>query len=122
MRLTSDTCETFFTPKAFASTLAATINPVCSNVAFGGNWSESIVTTDELNVQLDIIALAVRDCTNRDVEDEALLNAMLYVRKNVEKGPMLCAAFFKAVRIENQGLRLTEVKKVERIIQQWAGI
>ena len=93
-----------------------------SNVAFGGNWSESIVTTDELNVQLDIIALAGRDCTNRDVEDEALLNAMLYVRKNVEKGPMLCAAFFKAVRIENQGLRLTEVQKVERIIRQWAGI
>lgn len=92
------------------------------NLAFGGNWSEEILVTDELNRALDAITLAATNCGVRDVEDEALLSAMLYVRKNVEKGPMLCAAFFKAIRIENQGLRYIEVCKVEHQIRQWAGM
>lgn len=92
------------------------------NVAFGGNWSEDILVKDELNVMLEVIEQAVTNCSTRDVEDEALLNAMLYVRKNVEKGPMLCAAFFKAIRIENQGMRYTEACKVEYMIRMWAGV
>jgi hypothetical protein len=93
-----------------------------SNVAFGGNWSEEILVNDELSKILNVIERAVQDCMERDVEDEALLNAMLYVRKNIEKGPMLCAAFFKAIRIENQGLRYTETRKVELMIRSWAGV
>jgi hypothetical protein len=93
-----------------------------SNVAFGGNWSEEILTNDELYAVLDVIALAAAECMSRDVEDEALLNAMLFIRKNIEKGPMLCAAFFKAIRIENQALRYREVGKVEDMIRQWAGV
>ena len=93
-----------------------------SNVAFGGNWSEEILVNDELNAVLDVIAQAVTHCAQRDVEDEALHRAMLYIRKNVEKGPMLCAAFFRALRIENQGLRYTETCKVEYMIRQWAGL
>ena len=92
------------------------------NVAFGGNWSEEILVKDELRIVLGVIEQAVTNCSTRDVEDEALLNAMLYVRKNVEKGPMLCAAFFKAIRIENQGLRYTEACKVEYMIRMWAGV
>jgi hypothetical protein len=93
-----------------------------SNVAFGGNWSEQILVNDELQAVLDVIQNAVADCMDRDVEDEALLNAMLYVRKNVEKGPMLCAAFFKAIRIQNQALRYDEVSNVEQMIRLWAGV
>jgi hypothetical protein len=93
-----------------------------SNVAFGGNWSEEILVNDELEAVLNVIAQAVTHCANRDVEDEALLNAMLYIRKNVEKGPMLCTAFFKAIRIENQGLRQAESCKAEYLIRQWAGV
>jgi|GEM_PF-224465 len=93
-----------------------------SNVAFGGNWSEEILVNEELRAVLDVIAQAVTHCASRDVEDEALLNAMLYVRKNIEKGPMLCRAFFKAIRIENQGLRYSQVSKVEYQIRMWAGV
>lgn len=93
-----------------------------SNVAFGGNWSEQILAADELKLELDIIAQAVTQCTSRNVEDEALHRALLYIHKNVEKGPMLYAAFFKALRIENQGLRYREVSKVEHMIRQWAGV
>mgnify|MGYP001043569268 CR=1 FL=1 len=92
------------------------------NVAFGGNWSEEILVNEELRLILDVIDKAVEDCTERDVEDEALLQAMLYVRKNVEKGPMLCAAFFKAIRIENQGLRQEQVREVVNMIKLWAGV
>ena len=92
-----------------------------ANVAFGGNWSEEILIQDELRKVLDVIAHAVTHCADRDVEDEALLNAMLYIRKNVEKGPMLCTAFFRAIRIENQGLRYKEACKAEHMIRQWAG-
>jgi hypothetical protein len=93
-----------------------------SNVAFGGNWSEKILVTDELHTILDVISLAVSECTERDVEDEKLHQAMLYIRKNVEKGPLLCGAFFKAIRIENQGLRSAEANKVEQMIREWAGV
>jgi len=93
-----------------------------SNVAFGGNWSEQILVSDELQAVLDVIHRAVQNCTEHDVEDEALLNAMLYIRKNVEKGPMLCAAFFKAIRIQTQTLRYSETCKVEQMIRIWAGV
>ena len=92
------------------------------NVAFGGNWSEEILVNDELHKVLNVIAQAATHCANHDVEDEALLNAMLYIRKNVEKGPMLCTTFFRALRIENQGLRYSAVCKAEHLIRQWAGV
>lgn len=92
------------------------------NVAFGGNWSEELLVLDELHSILDVIEKAIEDCAERDVEDEALLQAMLYVRKNVEKGPMLCVAFFKAIRIQNQGLRQERLQEVGNMIRLWAGV
>ena len=92
------------------------------NVAFGGNWSEEILILDELHSILDVIDRAVEDCTERDVEDEELHRAMLYIRKNVEKGPMLCVAFFKALKIENQGLRQERLNEVGSMIRMWAGV
>ena len=93
-----------------------------SNVAFGGNWSEQLLIEHELGENLTVIESAISECTERDVEDEALLNAMLYVRKNIEKGPMLCEAFFKAIRIENPSLRQQELERVGRMIWDWSGV
>jgi len=93
-----------------------------ANVAFGGNWAEEIPTRDQLRTILGVIDNAVNDCQNRDVEDESLHQAMLYVRKNVEKGPMLCEAFFKALRIENQNLRQHRLQEVGNMIRAWAGM
>ncbi len=92
------------------------------NVAFGGNWSEEILIMDELHSILDVIDKAVDDCMDRDVEGEDLHQAMLYVRKNVEKGPMLCVAFFKALKIENQSLRQERLQEVGNRIRMWAGV
>lgn len=92
------------------------------NVAFGGNWSEEILILDELRSILGVIDKAIDDCMDRDVEDEDLHQAMLYVRKNVEKGPMLCVAFFKALKIENQSLRQERLQEVGNMIKIWAGV
>ena len=92
------------------------------NVAFGGNWSEEILILDELRSILGVIDKAIDDCMDRDVEDEDLHQAMLYVRKNVEKGPMLCVAFFKALKIENQSLRQERLQEVGNMIKMWTGV
>lgn len=92
------------------------------NVAFGGNWSEEILVVEELREVVALVETAAAECGDRDVEDEAFLAAMLYVRKNVEKGPMLCTAFFKALRQENQSLRRSEAVRVARMIRTWAGM
>ena len=92
------------------------------NVAFGGAWSEEILVMDELAKVLATINDAAENCADQDVESEELLAAMLYVRKNIDKGPMLCAAFFKGLRISNQGLRQIEVKRVAVMIRTWAGM
>lgn len=92
------------------------------NVAFGGNWSEEILIVDELRRVLGVIDAAAAECAERDVESEEFLSAMLYVRKNIEKGPMLCGAFFKALRIENQSLRRAEALRVAAMIRGWAGL
>ena len=79
------------------------------NVAFGGNWSEEILIVDELRRVLALVEASAADCADRDVATEEFLSAMLYVRKNIEKGPMLTGAFFKALR-------------VAKMIRGWAGL
>lgn len=91
-------------------------------VAFGGDWSEEILIVGELRRVLQLVETAAADCADRDVEDEEFLAAMLYVRKNIEKGPMLCGAFFKALRTENQSLRRAEALRVAKMIRGWAGM
>ncbi|MEN8951974.1 MULTISPECIES: hypothetical protein [Planktotalea] len=92
------------------------------NVAFGGDWSEEILVVDELRRVLGLVETAAAECAVRDVESEELLAALLYVRQNIEKGPMLCGAFFKALRIENQTLRKSEATRVAKMIREWAGL
>ena len=92
------------------------------NVAFGGNWSEEILIVGELRQVLALVEAAAADCAERDVETEEFLAAMLCVRKNIEKGPMLTSAFFKALRIENQSLRRAEALRVAKMIRGWAGL
>lgn len=93
-----------------------------SNVAFGGNWSEEILLIGELNAVLSVIDRAARECTDRDVEDEALHGALLYVSKNIEKGPMLVAAYIKGLRLTDQEMRRAEVMRVAGQIRVWAGL
>ncbi len=93
-----------------------------SNVAFGGNWSEEILVSEELREKLNTIEVAVSECMDRDVETETLHRALLYVRENVEKGPMLSEAFFRGLKVESQILRQRELERVFEMILDWAGV
>lgn len=100
----------------------ATRKQQLGNVAFGGAWSEEIQTVGELCDVLSVIEAAAAECADKDVEDEAFLAAMLFVRKNIEKGPMLSSAMFKALRTENQAIRRSEALRITRMIRTWAGL
>lgn len=93
-----------------------------SNVAFGGNWSEEILRMDELNAVLNTIQDAVINTKERDVETEELHRAMLYVRKHVEKGPLICEAWFKAMRIQDQDARQLRLVEIYKMVRIWAGV
>ena len=93
-----------------------------SNVAFGGNWSEELVTLEELRVVLEDLDWAVENCTEQDIVTEAVLASLLYVRKNVEKGPMHVEAFLRAARIEIPSMRESELKRCVDRIKLWSGV
>ena len=92
------------------------------NVAFGGNWLEEILITEELQNVLHIVEMAAQDCADRDVQTEEFLEAMLYVRKNIEKGPMLTGAMFKALVNPDQEQRRHLALDVARMVRLWAGL
>jgi len=92
------------------------------NVAFGGNWSEEILIVGELKLVLAVIEGAVAESIDRDVFDADLRAALEYVCAKIEKGPMLVEAFKKGLRIENQGMRHTELHRVYQMIHNWAGL
>lgn len=93
-----------------------------SNVAFGGNWSEELVTLQELRLVLEDLDWAVENCTEQDVTTEAVLASLLYVRKNIEKGPMHVEAFLRATRIEIATIRQVDLKKSVDRIKLWSGV
>lgn len=90
-----------------------------SNVAFGGGWSEEILTND----MRDEIALALRhvieECRERDMRDDKLDVALGYIRAHIEKGDALSDALLKALSIDNQNQRHTEAQKAIHRILNW---
>ena len=93
-----------------------------SNVAFGGAWSEQIIEQDALNDVMSVLQKACDECANRDVNDRALIDALRYVRGNVEKGPMLVEGFQKALLEPNPNIRQERVKRYIKMIFNWAGM
>ena len=58
---------------------------------------------------------------DQDVNDRALIDALSYVRSNVEKGPMLVEGFQKALLEPHPNLRQENVKRYVDMIFTWAG-
>jgi hypothetical protein len=92
-----------------------------SNVAFGGAWSEEISARDEVQAVLEVLTRAAAECGERDVRDAALADALCYVYREVEKGPMLVAGFQKALLEPLPDMREAHVKRYVAMIVNWAG-
>jgi hypothetical protein len=67
------------------------------NVSFGGNWSEDILTSDQLHSVLDFLDMVAARCADEDMRDDRLEEALAYVSGHIEKGDMLAAALRKAL-------------------------
>lgn len=92
-----------------------------TSVAFGGAWSEQLIEDDALNSVMSVLQKACDECADRDVNDRALIEALSYVRSNVEKGPMLVEGFQKALLEANPSIRQESVKRYVAMIFTWAG-
>lgn len=93
-----------------------------SNIAFGGNWSEELVFTRQLQEVLYDLEWAVEHCTERDVNTEAVQDSLRYVSAQIEKGPMLVDAFQRAMQIDIPPIRRDRMAKALDRIRTWAGI
>ena len=64
-----------------------------SNVAFGGNWSEELITEYELLQSLTSLQWAIDNCRKREVNTTEVNEALNYLTKDLEKGKMLSDKF-----------------------------
>lgn len=89
------------------------------NVAFGGNWSEELVSLDECTAALRVLERAVDQCTEEDPRGPDLEMALGYVAARAEKGRALTDRLRRSFAIANQGERQREARAVLRLIRNW---
>ena len=68
-----------------------------SNVAFGGNWSEELLTQYELAQALLLLQWAVENCREKDVNTSEVQMALHTLTNDLEKGKMLSDALREAI-------------------------
>ncbi len=68
-----------------------------SNVAFGGNWSEELLTQYELAQALSLLQWAVDNCRVKDVNTSEVQMALHTLTNDLEKGKMLSDALREAI-------------------------
>ena len=90
-----------------------------SNVAFGGDWSEQLLTRHEIDQWLKELQWAVDNCRERDVNTVEVRRALAKLTKNIEKGQMLADRFNQGHSIVNQSLRHSHFKECFRLIKVW---
>ncbi len=94
-----------------------------AHVAFGGDWSETRLTTEELRDVLSVIGDAVQKCAERDVRDDPELNeALSYVEQRLGRGSELAKAFRVALDEPVQTVRVERAADVHRRMCDWAGV
>lgn len=76
----------------------------------------------DLPTSLSTIRKAVEDSARDRVDTEPVRQALRYVYKHVDKGPMLCKAWFDAQDIPNPAHRFEAVRQVENLIRISAGM
>lgn len=84
-----------------------------ANVAFGGAWSEQIAGQETLRDAMRSIEAAARETLYADLRhDSSKREALVLVAASHPKGPMLMAAWNRAISIENPGLRAAELARI----------
>ena len=76
-----------------------------SNVAFGGNWSEELLTQYELAQALLLLQWAVDNCREKDVNTSEVQMALHTLTNDLEKGKMLSERFKRGHLISDQFAR-----------------
>ncbi|MDO6725203.1 hypothetical protein Q4560_18195 [Celeribacter halophilus] len=85
------------------------------NVSFGGNWSEDILTSDQLNSVLDLLDAVAARCADEDMRGDRLEDALVYVSVHIEKGDMLAAAMRNGLAMSNPWQRQEAVCRAVRL-------
>ena len=93
-----------------------------ANVAFGGGWSEELVARETLARVMSVLRRAAEECADRDVYESDLIDALAYVRSEIEKGPMLVAALQRALLEPLPALRQERVRHYVEMIARWSGL
>ena len=92
------------------------------NVAFGGAWSEQIEVDEWLAASVDRLDKAVRDTLYEDLRVFAdVAEALEVVCRSQPKGPILAAAWGKALGLPNAGLRSLELKRISAALRARLG-
>ena len=90
-----------------------------SNVAFGGNWSEELITEYELLQSLTSLQWAIDNCRKREVNTTEVNEALNYLTKDLEKGKMLSDKFKRGHLITDQNSREAHFRESFRLIKVW---
>jgi len=88
------------------------------NVSFGGNWSEDLLTSDQLHSVLDFLDTLAARCADEDMRDDRLEDALLYVSAHIEKGDMLVAALRNGLAMSSPWQRQEAVVRAVRLIKR----
>ena len=92
------------------------------NVAFGGAWSEQIEADERLAASMDRLDKAVQDTLYEDLRGFAdVAEALEVVSRSHPKGPILAAAWGKALGLPNAGLRSQELKRISTALRAGLG-
>lgn len=93
-----------------------------SNVSFGGDWSEAILTREEVHEDLDVLRAAVARCVEEDPLTDDVRAALERLARRVVRGSRIQAAFLKAGGIAEPGLRTAELSRCLLNIKRVLGV
>ena len=89
-----------------------------SNVSFGGNWSEDILTSNQMNSVLEFLDTVAARCADEDMRNDTLEDALAYVAVHIEKGDMLAAVMRNALAMPSPWQRQEAVFRAVRLIKR----
>jgi len=93
-----------------------------SNVSFGGNWSEELITEYEIVESLTSLQWAVDNCRKQEVNTAEVNTALIHLTKDLEKGKILTDRFKRGHLIIDQNLREAHFRECFRLIKVWLKI
>ena len=93
-----------------------------SNVSFGGNGSEELITEYEIVESLTSLQWAVDNCRKQEVNTAEVNTALIHLTKDLEKGKILSDRFKRGHLIIDQNLREAHFRECFRLIKVWLKI